>query len=88
MRIRGDRHPVIIGGQEKVKDVPFVLNPSATPKTTEDHLPDGRVIRGIYELTGDTLRSCVAAPNAPRPTEFTAKAGTGQTLRVFRRVKE
>jgi hypothetical protein len=43
--------------------------------------------KGIYELNGDTLKSCVASPGKERPTEFSAKAGSGHTLRVFKCVK-
>ena len=42
---------------------------------------------GARDLDGDTLRSCVAGPGKERQKEFTAKEGSGQTLRVFKRVK-
>ena len=45
------------------------------------------MIRGIYELKGETLRSCVAGIDKPRPTKFTGAAGSGCTLRVFKRVE-
>jgi hypothetical protein len=45
------------------------------------------VKRAQVELSGDTLRSCVAGPDKERPTEFTGKAGSGLTLSVYRRVK-
>ncbi len=35
--------------------------------------PRVRVYLGIAELSGDTLRWCVATPNNPRPTEFETK---------------
>jgi uncharacterized protein (TIGR03067 family) len=84
--IRGDRHTVHFGDQVLAKEVRFQLDPSREPKTVDDLLEDGRVIRGIYALEGDRLRSCVANPGKERPTQFTAKAGSGHTLRVFRRV--
>ena len=31
-------------------------------------------------------RDCVAEPGKDRPSEFASKPGTGQTLRVFKRV--
>ena len=40
-----------------------------------------------YDLKGDILKSCVAAADKERPTEFAAKVGTGQTLRLFKRVR-
>jgi uncharacterized protein (TIGR03067 family) len=84
--ITGDRHTVYVGDQAVAKAVRFAIDPTRTPRAVDDTLEDGRVIRGIYELDGDTLRSCVAAVGKERPTAFTARAGSGQTLRVFRRV--
>jgi uncharacterized protein (TIGR03067 family) len=85
--IKGSQHSVYFGDKAVVENVRFDLDPTKKPKTTDDTLEDGRVIRGIYELDGDTLRSCVGGIGKQRPTEFTAKAGSGQTLRIFRRVR-
>jgi uncharacterized protein (TIGR03067 family) len=84
--IKENSHTVYFGDKPLAEKVRFEIDPTKKPKTTDDTLADGRVIRGIYELDGDTLRSCVAAIGKERPTEFSAKAGTGQTLRVFRRM--
>jgi uncharacterized protein (TIGR03067 family) len=85
--IQGGKHTVYFGEKAIAEGVPFKIDPGKRPKQVEDTLPDGRKVRGIYELDGDTLRSCVAAPDKERPTEFTGKAGSGLTLRVFKRVK-
>ncbi len=85
--IKGNKHSVFFGDEPIAKDIPFKINPSATPKTTDDTLPDGRIIRGIYKLDRDTLTNCVNKPDQERPTEFASKAGTGHTLRVFKRMK-
>ena len=39
----------------------------------------GKTWKGIYELTGDTMRICDNAPNleGPRPMDFKAAAGSG-----------
>src|SRR5262249_27345859 len=39
----------------------------------------------IYELAGDTYRYCIAPAGKPRPTEFSAKEGSGNALIVSRR---
>lgn len=83
----GQKHTVFFGDKKVVHQIPFVLDPTTKPKAVTDTLPDGRTIKGIYEIDGDTLRSCVAGPGKDRPTEFSAKEGTKQTLRVFKRVK-
>jgi uncharacterized protein (TIGR03067 family) len=85
--IQGAKHSVYVGNQSVAKDVPFTIDPTKKPKEVTDLLPNGKELKGIYELDGDTLRSCVAPVGKDRPTEFTAAAGSGQTLRVFKRAK-
>src|SRR5437764_1104317 len=58
--IKDGKHTVYFGDQAAVKDIPFTLDPTKNPKTTVDTLPDGKQIKGIYKLDGDTLTSCVA----------------------------
>jgi uncharacterized protein (TIGR03067 family) len=83
-------HSVIFGTTTIARQVKFVIDPTTSPKSTEDTITEGpnlgKKIRGIYELNGDELRSCVAAIDRARPTEFTAKAGSGQTFRQFKRI--
>ncbi|HEV7507009.1 MAG TPA: TIGR03067 domain-containing protein [Thermoanaerobaculia bacterium] len=43
--------------------------------------------RAIYELEGDTYKYCIAPAGKPRPTEFSAKEGSGNALIVSRREK-
>ena len=85
--IKGSKHSVYFGDDVAVKEIPFVIDPSKKPKQVTDTLPDGKEIKSIYELDGDTLKSCSAPAGKDRPTEFSAKEGTGHTLRVFKRVK-
>jgi uncharacterized protein (TIGR03067 family) len=42
---------------------------------------------GIYEIDGDTYKYCLAPAGKPRPTEFTSKAGSGDSLGVMKREK-
>jgi uncharacterized protein (TIGR03067 family) len=85
--IQEGKHSVYFGEKVVADGVEFHIDPSASPKTTEDTLKDGKKIRGIYKLEGDTLTSCVAAPDKERPSEFTGKKGSGYTLRVFKRTE-
>ena len=85
--IKDGKHSVFVGDDVAAKEIPFVADPSKNPKTTVDTLPDGKQVLGIYKLENDTLTSCVAAVGMERPQEFASKAGSGHTLRVFKRVK-
>jgi uncharacterized protein (TIGR03067 family) len=85
--IAGAKHTVFLDGKAIAKEVAFALDPSRKPKEVTDTLPNGKQIKGIYELDGDTLKSCVAPVGKDRPKEFSGEEGTGNTLRVFERVK-
>ena len=51
--------------------------------------PDkGKVRKGIYELDGDTFKSCMGLPDKPRPKTFEGKQGDGQTYSVWKRQKK
>jgi uncharacterized protein (TIGR03067 family) len=70
----------------------FTIDATKKPKTI-DAYPGGskdknKVVRGIYELKGNTLKICSAAPGKDRPTEFTSKEGSGHTLTVWEREKK
>ena len=67
----------------------FKVDSTATPKTM-DIRPDGEQIwlHAIYKLDGDKLTICWKSIEEKRPpTEFTSKAGTGQTVVTLERQK-
>jgi uncharacterized protein (TIGR03067 family) len=88
--IEGNRYTVE-RGDKTLERGNFRLDPSRSPKavdTTPSEGPDkGKTVRGIYELEGDTLRTCVAPPGEERPSEFAAEVETNFMLFVYKRAK-
>jgi uncharacterized protein (TIGR03067 family) len=69
------------------------VDPAKSPNTIDAHVTEsdvpellGITLTGISELKEDEYRICYAAVGkTERPTEFTARADTGQYLAVFKR---
>jgi uncharacterized protein (TIGR03067 family) len=89
LTLKGDEYTLKIGDQ--VRKGTFKVDPSKTPKQLDIIAAEGpnkgKTLPAIYELDGDTLRYCVAQPDKPRPTEFSAKADSGLSLYVYKRQK-
>jgi uncharacterized protein (TIGR03067 family) len=70
----------------------FTVDPGKKPKQIDFEAIEGAAkgtkLHGIYEFDGDTLKLCLAAAGENRPTDFTAKTGTGRTLTVWKKVKK
>jgi uncharacterized protein (TIGR03067 family) len=84
---RGDITEVTAGPQTMLR-ARFTLDESTTPARVEyDNLAGstkGKKQSGIAELTGDTLRICMAAPGKPSPDTFASQKGDGRSLTVWR----
>ena len=87
---KGDETTVTTAGQIFLK-AKITIDPSKKPKTIDYQMTEGftkgKKQLGIYEIDGDTLKSCFAKPDAERPTDFTSKPGEGRTLSVWKREK-
>ena len=87
---KGDEITATVGGQLVLK-ARITIDPSKQPKTIDYDVLDGptkgKKHLGIYELEGDTLKSCFGAPGAERPTDFTSKPGDQRTSTVWKRAK-
>jgi uncharacterized protein (TIGR03067 family) len=70
----------------------LTLDPSKKPKHMDYDITDGPTKSqrqlGIYEIDGDTIKFCFSPDDKGRPTDFTAKEGSGRTLSVWKRVKK
>ena len=87
---KGDETTVAMAGRIFFK-AKITLEPSKQPKTIDyemtEGLTKGKKQLGIYEVEGDTLKSCFGKPGAERPADFTSKPGDGRTLSVWKRAK-
>jgi uncharacterized protein (TIGR03067 family) len=88
---KGDETTVIFSGKVFMK-AKFTVDPAKKPKAIDYTMTDGptkgKTQLGIYEVDGDTARFCFASPGMERPTDFTAKAGSGRTLSVWKKIKQ
>jgi uncharacterized protein (TIGR03067 family) len=82
---------ITIGGKVYFK-AKISIDPTKKPKAIDYSMTEGptkgKTHLGIYELDGDTVKFCFAAPGKDRPTEFTAKEGSEWTLSVWKRDKK
>ena len=76
-------------GDTVIAEATAQLDPAKRPKAIDVSFTKGerkgKTILGIYEIEGDTFRVCVARPGGERPAEFSAKAGSGRILIVYKR---
>lgn len=79
---------VIFGGQTQVH-AKVRLNEAADPIEV-DYLnligkAKGSISRGLFRWEGDQAIYCMAAPGAPRPSDFTCEKGSNRTLSRWKR---
>jgi uncharacterized protein (TIGR03067 family) len=67
-----------------------ILDPCARPRTIDflstEGPNKGKVLKGIYEIEGDTFTYCIALPGKDRPTALGSQPGSGHLL--FRNQRE
>ena len=85
----GNESTVIIGGRLYMRSS-YTLDPTKNPKQIDYDVSAGQLAgqkqQGIYEITGNTVRFCFAAPGSPRPTDFSAPAGSGRSYSAFQKI--
>jgi uncharacterized protein (TIGR03067 family) len=89
----GDTFTVRAGDKVEVKGT-FKRDRSKKPRQIDMTVTEGpqkvtgKVLKGIYELKGDTLKWCFTAdPDGDRPTEFAAPEGSKVMFITLKRVK-
>lgn len=68
----------------------FQIDATKKPKTIDSFPANlaGKALLGIYEIDGDTIKTCYAPAGKERPTEFSSKKDSGHTLMVWEREKK
>jgi len=86
--VKGSKYTVFFF-KKAISSGSFTLDATAKPKRI-DAQPAGKgeAQLGIYELEGNRYRVCFASPGKARPTDFSAKQGSGHTLSVWEREKK
>ena len=91
-RTAKDGETAITFGGQVYFTAKYTLDPAKKPKAIDYMMTEGptkgKTHLGIYEMDGDTVKFCFAAPGKDRPTEFTAKEGSQRTLSVWKRDKK
>jgi uncharacterized protein (TIGR03067 family) len=77
---------VKMGG--KVIQVGTQKSPKAIDVTMTEGPNKGKVMLGIYEIDGDTLKACFDPQGKKRPTEFKSPPGSQNFVNVHKRVKK
>src|SRR5262249_22410335 len=92
-RVSGSELTIIVEGAEGVATLKSTLvidatkNPKSIDVTRTNGPAVGQTALGIYEFSGDQLKTCVAPSGKERPDRFVSAAGTAHVLSVWKRVK-
>lgn len=86
----GDKWKIQVGDKIVAGGV-FKVDSAKKPKEIDifddSGTKNGKTTLGIYEIDRDTYKYCLAPAGMARPTEFTSKAGSGNSLGVMKREK-
>lgn len=86
--VDGDRRTVR-AGQILYSHAYYRIDPAASPPAIDVFVTQGgssgQTMLGIYEVSGDRLRVCLASHGRERPRDFSPKAGSGHVLQELRR---
>jgi len=91
LTFEGDKH-TLKRGDDVFQVGTQKIDPSKSPKTIDVTITEGpnkgKVMLGIYEIDGDTMKVCFDPQGKKRPTEFKSAAGSENFVNVHKRVKK
>jgi uncharacterized protein (TIGR03067 family) len=87
--VKGNQYTVFLF-DKAVGNGTFKIDATKKPKTIDSFPASlaGKALLGIYEIEGDTIKTCYAPAGKDRPTEFSSKKGSEHTLMVWEREKK
>jgi uncharacterized protein (TIGR03067 family) len=83
---KDDTYTITPKSGDAINGVVKMLDSTKKPKTIDLEV-NGRTLKGIYEIEGDTLKLCYNLTNPERPTELASKPDSGVVLVVHKRAK-
>ena len=91
-RVSKDGETTVTFGDMLLMKAKFTVDPSKKLKEIDYKVTgganEGKTVLGIYEIDGDTIKFCFAAPDEKRPTDFTSKEGSNRVLSVWKKNKK
>ena len=86
--LKGDHWEMQEAGK-KIGAGTFAINPKtkSIDRTDSEGKDAGKSFHGIYEINGDSLKTCWSPAGKERPTTFETKKGDGRELDELTRVK-
>ncbi len=91
LTVTGDER-VLKDGDEVKSKAKYKVDPTKTPKTIDIMVSEGtlkgKTIKGIYEITGDTMKICANLEGMNYPKEFKSETGSGILLQTFKRMAD
>jgi len=83
-RVTTATHTTTYFGKQVFLNAAYTIDNSVHPKTI-DLDNRGKKQLGIYDVEGDTMKICFAAPGRPRPADFESRPGDGNTSALWKR---
>jgi uncharacterized protein (TIGR03067 family) len=84
-RVTSATHTTTYFGKQVFLNAAYTIDTTTRPKTI-DLDNRGKKQLGIFEVEGDTMKICFAAPARPRPTDFESRSGDGNTAALWKKL--